>query len=226
MQGRCQAKRRGKEPQAAAQICQYWDTWPEERGGGGEGVPKNGSETARPLQPLRAPRSQRAKEQRGHRKPGVDNEASVVSRASAFLRHERRRQGEGSEGAPLHNGKPHIMCVVRRGMPASAATAIRPAPSRHRPMGHLRGPIRVQKDACAHAPSRTHRCARATRYTIPTHAKRTTGSYAHTRAQHHPHANVQPGCPLPIGLAPNALDWRAREGLLGRIFSRPAPRAE
>lgn len=111
VQGRCQVKRRGKEPQAAAQICQSWDTWPKEQGGGGEGVPKNGSETVRPLQPLRAPRSQRAKEQRGHRKPGVDNEASVVSRASAFLRHERRRPGEGSEGAPLHNGKPHIMCV-------------------------------------------------------------------------------------------------------------------
>ena len=59
-----------------------------------------------PSSPLRAPHSQRAKEQRGHRKPGVDNGASVVPRASAFLRHERRRPEEGQRVPPHTTGSP------------------------------------------------------------------------------------------------------------------------
>lgn len=154
-----------------------------------------------PSSPLRAPHSQRAKEQQGHRKPGVDNGVSVVPRASAFLRHERRRPGEGSEGTPTHTQReaPYHAC--------HAATAISPAPSRH-----LRGPIRAQRDLCAHALSRTDRCTHATRYRIPTHAKRNPGSCTHTHVQHRPQANVQPGCPLRML---NALDRRAEGGAPG-----------
>lgn len=146
----------------------------------------------------------------------MDNEASVVSRASAFLRHERRRPGEGSEGAPppQREAPYHVCRASRHASLCCHRHPPRPFPAQTHGAseGTHSGP---EGRVCPCSLTNTHRCARATRYTIPTHAKKTTGSYAHTRAQHHPHANVQPGCPLPIGPAPNALDWRAEGGAPG-----------
>lgn len=76
--------------------------------GDGQGLPKKGSEMARPLQPPQGSPTPKGLQSRGHRKPGVDNGASVVPRASAFLRHEHRRPGEGSEGTPHKTGSPML----------------------------------------------------------------------------------------------------------------------
>lgn len=174
-----------------------------------------------PSSPLRALHSQRAKDQRGHRKPGMDNGASVVPRASAFLRHERRRPEEGQR-VPPHTQReaPYHACPApRHASPRCRHHQPHPFPAQAH--GASEGThLGTEGYVCPRSLTNTDKCTHATRYVIPTHAKRNTGSCAHSHVQPRPHANVQPGCPLPICLALNALDRRAEGGPPGN--SSPA----
>lgn len=106
---------------------------------------------------LRAPCSKGLKGRGGTGSLEMDNGGSVVPWASAFLRHECRRPGEGPEGTPPPSRKP----LQHRGAGKHTHTHTQPPPKpppASAPPLPSTGSTRVQDNLCAYAlPStRTH----------------------------------------------------------------------
>ena len=147
---------------------------------------------------LGAPCSKGLKGRGGTGSLEMDNGGSVVPWASAFLRHECRRPGEGPEGTPPPSRKPLQHRGAGKHTHTHTHTHTQPPPShhQHQPRPFLAQDPRGYRTICVHtlsqAHAHTHNCTRVMRWLMPTHANRNMGKpHTHT----HTHTHTQ-SCPV------------------------------